>query len=111
MDSATGRILWRHRQQAPFNSAALTTAGGLVFIGDWNRYVNAYDASSGKLLWQSRVLPMALTPEIKRPTTGNALRFAFPPSCVAWVCQRQALLWRTDSVLAIRVHIHFVFAL
>ena len=29
----TGRILWRHRQRTPFNSAALTTAGGLVFIG------------------------------------------------------------------------------
>lgn len=39
----TGRILWRHRQRTPFNSAALTTAGGLVFIGDWNRYANAYD--------------------------------------------------------------------
>jgi alcohol dehydrogenase (cytochrome c) len=55
MDSATGRILWLHRQRAPFNSAALTTGGGLVFVGDWNRYVNAYDVSSGKLLWQTRL--------------------------------------------------------
>jgi alcohol dehydrogenase (cytochrome c) len=55
MDSATGRILWQHRQRAPFNTAALTTGGGLVFVGDWNRYVNAYDVSSGKLLWQNRL--------------------------------------------------------
>jgi alcohol dehydrogenase (cytochrome c) len=55
MDSATGRILWQHRQRAPFNTAALTTGGGLVFVGDWNRYVYAYDVSSGKLLWQNRL--------------------------------------------------------
>jgi PQQ-dependent dehydrogenase (methanol/ethanol family) len=55
MDSTTGRILWLHRQRAPFNSAALTTAGGLAFVGDWNRYINAYDVSSGKLLWQTRL--------------------------------------------------------
>jgi alcohol dehydrogenase (cytochrome c) len=55
MDSATGRILWVHRQRAPFNTAALTTGGGLVFVGDWNRYVNAYDVASGKLLWQNRL--------------------------------------------------------
>jgi len=55
MDSATGRILWLHRQRAPFNTAALTTGGGLVFVGDWNRYANAYDVRSGKLLWQNRL--------------------------------------------------------
>jgi alcohol dehydrogenase (cytochrome c) len=55
MDSATGRILWLHRQRAPFNTAALTTAGGLVFVGDWNRYINAYDVASGTLLWQNRL--------------------------------------------------------
>ena len=55
MDSATGRVLWLHRQRAPFNSAALTTGGGLVFVGDWNRYINAYDVSNGELLWQNRL--------------------------------------------------------
>lgn len=112
MDSATGRVLWRHRQRAPFNSAALTTGGGLVFVGDWNRYLNAYDAAKGTLLWQSRLanspqgypvtyavngkqyvavpvgvqaaswgttVPMKLTPELKRPRTGNSLYvFALP---------------------------------
>jgi alcohol dehydrogenase (cytochrome c) len=55
MDSSTGRLLWVKRQRAPFNTAALTTAGGLVFVGDWNRYVNAYDTASGELLWQNRL--------------------------------------------------------
>lgn len=59
MDSRTGRILWSHRQRAPFNTAALTTAGGLVFVGDWNRYVHAYDVVSGKRLWQNRLTTSA----------------------------------------------------
>jgi alcohol dehydrogenase (cytochrome c) len=55
VDSRTGAMRWVVRQRAPFNTAALTTAGGLVFVGDWNRYINAYDVSNGKLLWQTRL--------------------------------------------------------
>jgi alcohol dehydrogenase (cytochrome c) len=117
MDSATGQVRWLHRQRAPFNSAALTTGGGLVFIGDWDRYLNAYDVDSGKLLWQTRLtnspqgfpmtysvdgqqylavpvgggsaswgtsVPLALTPEIQRPPTSNALFvFALPETTAA----------------------------
>ena len=55
----SGEILWKHRQRTPFNSAALTTAGGLAFVGDWDRYANAYDVATGDLLWQTR-LPTSL---------------------------------------------------
>ncbi len=54
MDKATGRLLWRHRQPAPFNSAALTTGGGLVFVGDYSRRFTAFDAASGARLWETR---------------------------------------------------------
>src|SRR5207244_9847280 len=54
-DSTTGQLKWVQKQRAPFNTAALTTGGGLVFVGDWNRYINAYDTESGKLLWQDRL--------------------------------------------------------
>ena len=50
-----GQILWKHRQRTPFNSAALTTAGGLAFVGDWDRHANAYDVATGELLWQTRL--------------------------------------------------------
>ena len=59
LDIRTGETLWKLRRRAPYNTAALTTAGGLVFIGDWERYVFAYDAASGDQLWQSRLTQMA----------------------------------------------------
>jgi alcohol dehydrogenase (cytochrome c) len=31
-----------------------TTAGGLAFVGDWDRHFYAHDAQTGELLWQTR---------------------------------------------------------
>ena len=59
LDIRTGETLWKQRRRAPYNTAALTTAGGLVFVGDWERYVFAYDARTGDQLWQSRLSTMA----------------------------------------------------
>ena len=50
-----GDVKWRYRFRAPFNTAALTTAGGLVFIGDWDRTAHAFDAETGEKLWQARL--------------------------------------------------------
>jgi alcohol dehydrogenase (cytochrome c) len=55
MDAQSGKILWRHRTPSPSNTAALTTAGGVVFGGDWDRHMYAYDAVSGKILWRTRL--------------------------------------------------------
>ena len=55
MDIRTGKVLWRHRTPSPSNTAALATAGGLVFGGDWDRHMYAYDAATGKILWQTRL--------------------------------------------------------
>ena len=52
---ATGRVLWTHRQRAPLASSLLATGGGLVFSGALDRFFSAYDASSGKLLWQTQL--------------------------------------------------------
>ena len=59
LDIRTGETLWKHRLEVPYNTAALTTAGGLVFIGDWERHVYAHDAATGEQLWQSRLTTMA----------------------------------------------------
>jgi alcohol dehydrogenase (cytochrome c) len=108
----TGTVLWSRRVRTPYNTAALTTAGGLAFVGDWDRHFYAHDAQTGEVLWQTRtpvsaqgfpityavrgrqylavpagqgggswtsLIPVELTPEIKRPSGGNAiLVFALP---------------------------------
>jgi alcohol dehydrogenase (cytochrome c) len=53
IDMATGRILWNHKQYAPSQGAVLATAGDLVFYGDMDRRFRAFDAGSGKVLWES----------------------------------------------------------
>ena len=53
--STSGEVLWQREQRAAFSTATLTTAGGLVFVADADRYVMAYDVSTGETLWQMRV--------------------------------------------------------
>jgi alcohol dehydrogenase (cytochrome c) len=102
-DVRTMEELWTHEQRAMYNAAALTTGGGLVFVGDADRFVKAFDTRNGKQLWQMRLgsavygfpitygvggkqylaIPTGtgllrpatrlLSPEIYAPTGGNAL--------------------------------------
>ena len=53
VDSMT--VKWSHQQRAPFVSGLVTTGGGLVFAGDLNRYFRAFDAKTGKILWETRL--------------------------------------------------------
>jgi alcohol dehydrogenase (cytochrome c) len=54
MDARTGKILWRHRNPLPYDTAVLTTAGGLAFVGDMDRYFSAFDIATGQVLWKTR---------------------------------------------------------
>ena len=95
--------LWSHEQRAAFLTSALTTAGGLVFIGDVDRYFKAFDVETGEALWRARLgqavqgypisyaaggvqyvavptgaglfrsVTATLSPEIYQPVGGNAL--------------------------------------
>jgi len=56
MDIRSGKVLWRQRTPSPSNTAALATAGGLAFGGDWDRHMYAYDSATGKILWQTRLV-------------------------------------------------------
>ena len=59
MERETGEVLWRRPSRLPYGTSALTTAGGLVFVGDFDRYFYALDVETGKSLWQTRA-PTAL---------------------------------------------------
>lgn len=50
-----GKVLWRYRTRTPMNTAALTTAGGLAIVGDWDRNVYFFDVSSGAVLFKTRM--------------------------------------------------------
>jgi quinoprotein glucose dehydrogenase len=80
VDLKAGKILWRSsvgtsEDRAPLGMAfnwgtplvngVLVTAGGLVFTGAMDAYLRAFDAKSGKELWQGR-LPV---PGVANPMT------------------------------------------
>jgi alcohol dehydrogenase (cytochrome c) len=48
----TKKVVWMDRQRAPIASSMLATAGRLVFSGAQNRQFTAYDAETGKVLWE-----------------------------------------------------------
>ena len=50
---STGEMLRFDVGRAPGNGAMLATAGDLVFHGDMNRRFRAFDANTGKMLWES----------------------------------------------------------
>ena len=102
-DITTMKARWNHEQRAMFMTSVLTTAGGLAFVGDLDRYFKAFDVATGALLWQTRLgapthgypitysvdgkqylavptgmgvfraLTAAISPDIYQPANGQAL--------------------------------------
>ena len=52
VNMTTGEMKPIHVGRAPSNGAVLTTAGNLVFFGDLDQKLRAFDADSGKMLWE-----------------------------------------------------------
>jgi alcohol dehydrogenase (cytochrome c) len=48
----TGKIAWQYNTKQPLIGGALATAGNLVFMGEGNGYLDAFNAATGAKLWQ-----------------------------------------------------------
>jgi alcohol dehydrogenase (cytochrome c) len=52
---ATRQLAWSHRQPTPLVSSTLSTAGGVVFVADLEPALQAFDDTSGALLWKAQL--------------------------------------------------------
>ncbi len=71
IDVGTRRTLWTIRQRAPHTTGVLATAGGVVFAGTLDRYLRAYDAADGRVLWQARLSDVSSAPPISYGVNGR----------------------------------------
>ena len=53
VDMATGQVQRIYTARIPGNGAMLATAGDLIFWGDLDRRFRAFDADTGKILWET----------------------------------------------------------
>lgn len=55
IDVANQKLAWNHDEVAPLSTGTLATAGGLVFCGDLEPSLKAYDDATGEVLWQANL--------------------------------------------------------
>jgi alcohol dehydrogenase (cytochrome c) len=53
MDLIGRKLSWRHDLEAPISTSVLATEGGVVFAGDIEPSLKAFDDRDGKLIWQA----------------------------------------------------------
>jgi alcohol dehydrogenase (cytochrome c) len=54
-ETKTMRLVWTFQQRSPFLTSVMSTAGGVGFVGDFNRVFRAFEVKTGKTLWTTRL--------------------------------------------------------
>src|ERR1019366_1656722 len=71
IDLTTGETRVLYSQPQASVGSALATAGDLVFWGDQNRRLRAFDADNGNVLWTGIVAGMVVTSTISHAVDGK----------------------------------------
>ena len=71
IDLATRETVWTTRQRAPQTSGVLATAGELVFAAAFDRGFRAYDARTGRQLWETRLNDVSSSSPISYGVDGK----------------------------------------
>ena len=96
IDVSTGREAWRYSQRAPNAGTTLATAGNVVFFGDLNRRLRAFDAETARCC--GRRSSAARSPAIPSPTASagaNTSRCRWAAWATVW--RRTRRTWRRRS--------------
>ena len=72
IDPVTGERKWEFRYPTPSASGVLTTASGLVFAGDGDGNLMAFDSRTGKNLWHYQMGVAMRVDVAGRPTCSTA---------------------------------------
>jgi glucose dehydrogenase len=67
----TGKIQWQVKTAQPLTGGVLATRGNLLFMGEGDGSFNAYNSSSGDLLWQAKVDAGVNAPPISYEIDGE----------------------------------------
>ena len=54
-EAKTLKPVWTFQQRSPFLTSIISTAGGVGFVGDFDRVFTAFDVKTGKTLWNTRL--------------------------------------------------------
>ena len=77
IDLATGEMRVLYSQPQASAGSALVTAGDLVFWGDQNRRLRAFDADDGRILWEAVVGGMIMGSTISYAVNGKQYVMVF----------------------------------
>jgi alcohol dehydrogenase (cytochrome c) len=77
IDLSTGEMKILHSQPQAGTGSALVTAGDLVFWGDQNRRLRAFDADDGKILWETVIAGMTMNSTITYAVNGKQYVMVF----------------------------------
>ena len=71
LDVETGKIAWQYKTEQPLIGGVLATAGNLVFMGEGDGWLDAFNATSGERVWRYNLGAGVNAPPISYQVNGE----------------------------------------